>query len=164
MALILDGTTGASAVQVGAVTTAKLPAGSVLQVVNANSSTTTGTTSTSYQDTGLTATITPTSTTSKILVAFHQNGLTRDTTASTAMTIQLLRGASQISFVVDSTLYANASYGVGQTVSTSYLDSPATVSATTYKTQFKVANAFGGTVTCQSGSAMSTITLMEIAA
>ena len=135
-----------------------------MQVVNATYSTYTGTSSTAYSDTGLTATITPTSATSKILVTFHQNGLTRDTVASTGMSLQLLRGASQISFVVDSSLYANASYGVGQTISTSYLDSPATTSATTYKTQFKVANAFGGTVYCQLSGSTSTMTLMEIAA
>ena len=143
---------------------AALPTGTVLQVVNATYSTYTGTSSTSYSDTGLTATITPTSATSKILVAFHQNGLTRDTTASTGMSLQLLRGASQISFVADSSLYANASYGIGQTLSTSLLDAPATTSATTYKTQFKVGNAFGGTVYCQLSGSTSTITLMEIAA
>jgi hypothetical protein len=80
------------------------------------------------------------------------------------MSLQLLRGASQISFVADSSLYANASYGIGQTLSTSFLDAPATTSATTYKTQFKVGNAFGGTVYCQLSGSTSTMTLMEIAA
>ena len=46
--------------------------GKVLQVVNATYSTDTSTTSTSYVDTGLTATITPLFSTSKVLVLISQ--------------------------------------------------------------------------------------------
>jgi hypothetical protein len=63
----------------GSVTKAKMaasgawaPAGAVIQVVNAISTTQVSTTSTSYVDTGLTASITPTSASSKILVIVNQ--------------------------------------------------------------------------------------------
>ena len=46
--------------------------GKVLQVVYANTATSASSTSTTYADTGLTATITPTASTSKILVFFSQ--------------------------------------------------------------------------------------------
>ena len=46
-----------------------------------------------------------------------------------------------------------------------YLDSPATTSATTYKTQIAVANtASSGYMRAQGDSVVSTITLMEIGA
>ena len=47
-------------------------------------------------------------------------------------------------------------------MSTAYLDSPATTSATTYKTQYATFQA-GGTVYLQLAGETSTITLMEIA-
>ena len=65
MAVTIDGTTGVSAVQAGAVTTSDLPAGTVLQVVNATYATQVTIASTSFSATGLTASITPTSATSK---------------------------------------------------------------------------------------------------
>ena len=47
--------------------------------------------------------------------------------------------------------------------STTYLDSPSTTSATTYKVQFSSVNA-GGQVGFNNSNSTSTITLMEIAA
>ena len=58
---------------------ASLPTGSVLQVVNATYSTYTTTSSSTFADTGLTATITPTSATSKILVLLNVNGVAKET-------------------------------------------------------------------------------------
>jgi hypothetical protein len=136
--------------------------GVVLQVVNATYSTSVTSSTNTYVDTGLTATITPKFATSKILVEVHQNGVSKSTN-DTAANIQLLRGASVISYFSG---YAGqtgsaASSGVGS-VSISYLDSPATTSATTYKTQLSSVsnNAIAGV---QQVSATSTITLMEVA-
>ena len=53
-----------------AVTSAGLPSGTVLQVVNATYSIQTSTTSTTFVSTGLTATITPTSSSNKILCIY----------------------------------------------------------------------------------------------
>ena len=141
---------------------AALPTGSVLQVVQANYSTNTTNATSTYADTGLTASITPTSSSSKILVIVAHEGVLK-TASDTKINIKLLRGAT------DLTVLANA----GATNSTTtiligsatflYLDSPATTSNTTYKTQF---NSTSNTsyVAVQDSGVPSTITLMEIAA
>ena len=143
---------------------ASLPAGSVLQVVSANTTTQTSTSGTSYVDSTITGAITPTSATSKILIVVSVNGCEK-TNASTqnALHIQLLRGAVSISEFAHYLLYTNSALANCGACSINYLDSPATTSATTYKVQFRN-EAASGAVYVQSSSAMSTITLMEIAA
>ena len=137
-----------------------LPTGSVLQVVQGTYSTSTTTTSTSYVDTGLTASITPSSSNSKILVIISQNGL--DVTATNAgIGLNLVRGVTNLS---DFAVYANYSTtGIRMAWSFNYLDSPSTTSSTTYKTQFKKMGGTGSIVV-QDSSSVSAITLMEIAA
>ena len=141
--------------------------GKVLQVVNATYGTQTSNATTSYADTGLTATITPTSATSKILVLVSQNGLAKSNAAGLASaggTLQLLRGASVLSiFQVDYAYNGVSQHNSVGGASTSYYDSPATTSATTYKTQFK-AGAAASSVFVQESSSVSMITLMEIGA
>jgi len=137
-----------------------LPTGSVLQVVNATYSTTATNSTTTYADTGLSVAITPTSATSKILVLVTQAGLTADTVNSGTV-VQLLRAST--SLVVFASFYGFGTAGSVMGSSAGYLDSPATTSATTYKTQFK-RGAGSGTSYVQDNSSTSTITLMEIAA
>ncbi len=144
---------------------ANFGAGAVLQVVNAKTSVATATSSTSFSDTGLTATITPSSATSKILVLANQNGCYKDSPAAQGGELNLLRGSTFLShlggrFAGDSGSSFALSIGA---ISTAYLDSPATTSATTYKTQF-ASNNSGSSVYVQVYSTESTITLMEIAA
>ena len=141
---------------------ASLPTGSVLQVVNATYATQSSTSSASFVDTSLTATITPTSNTSKILVFVSQTGLYKAATDS-YIKLQLVRGATSIvgfEFELASTAAAGTN---AVATSTTYLDSPATTSATTYKTQIARAGAAGTIYWCLT-SATATITLMEIAA
>jgi hypothetical protein len=141
---------------------AALPTGSVLQVVNATYSSLASATTSTFVDTGLSATITPSSSSSKILILVSQNGVGHDA-ANTYMALRLLRSSTVIcnfekQFGYNSTA-ANNFYAA---TSTNYLDSPATTSAVTYKTQ--MSNSGIGTVYCQGfGSETSTITLMEIA-
>jgi hypothetical protein len=68
-------TTGvnASAISTGTIAAARLPAGSVLQVITATTTSLGTSTSTSYADTGLTATITPSSASNKIMVFVSQS-------------------------------------------------------------------------------------------
>jgi len=144
-----------------------LPAGvggKVLQVVNATTTTSTSSTSTSLVDTTLTATITPSSSSNKILVVINQNGISKNNTDSFAdMNLRLLRGSTIISSIATFSLFTATAIALnGQTLSTSYLDSPSTTSATTYKTQFSKPDGNSGTVKVQNSDAMSTITLMEI--
>jgi hypothetical protein len=137
----------------------------VLQVVSANFNTQAVNATTTYADTGLTATITPSATSSKILVLVNQAGVTKGgANATSGCDLKLLRGATDIS---------QFGYAVGYTNSTAdnytgnhpcmFLDSPATTSATTYKTQFKNQAAASG-VGVQVGSAQSNIVLLEISA
>jgi hypothetical protein len=142
---------------------AALPTGSVLQVVNATYATSTSSTTSTYADTGLTATITPSSSSSKILVIVSQNGC-RKQSNDTYIGIRLLRASTTIFTPITAASYtASAATNDIGSVSCEYLDSPATTSATTYKTQFNSGNNTA-TVFVQVGNDGSTMTLMEISA
>jgi hypothetical protein len=141
-----------------------LPTGSVLQVVNGSYSTNVSNNTSTYADTGLTATITPTSATSKILVLVNQSGVGKGPTdIGTGVNLKLLRGSTTlVTFALLASWNNTASYSLVGSATTSYLDSPATTSATIYKTQ--MASAATGSAYTQSQGDTSTITLMEIAA
>lgn len=144
--------------------------GKVLQVVQATSSTSTSVTSTTFTDTTLSASITPSATTSKILVLVSQNTQIYRSLANAFGKIRIMRDATS---VFDMTASNDRAFGWENTfnsynehwwtIAMNYLDSPSTTSATTYKTQGAV-NASGPTVVFQNSSAKSTITLMEIGA
>lgn len=155
MALILSGDTGPSFVQ-----SAALPVGSVLQVVNGSSTTGINTTSSSYVDTNLTATITPRSVTSKILVLISQSGISVGTSAS-GVNCRILRDSTQLIEFAMYYMYSTTGSPVG--ASANYLDSPATTSAITYKTQYKRGTG-SGNIYMNDNNATSTITLLEISA
>jgi len=143
------------------VTSNAMPTGSVLQVVQATYSTSFNTGSTSYVDTGLSASITPTSASSKILVLVNQGGfLRRTSTSEQCGYVNLVRGSTQVTeFVACKTVSGYVPYFNG----INYLDSPNTTSSTTYKTQTKVDTAAdSGLIYFQSGNLTSTIILMEI--
>jgi len=134
--------------------------GTVLQVVKAETTTEVGTTGTSYIDTGLTASITPSSTSSKILVTYSVQQFFAAATGFGLL--KLVRGTTDIQehayqgYAGSSTLMGVSTY--------QQLDTPSTTSSTTYKVQFKTN---GSNVICQyddaNGDSISTITLMEIA-
>jgi hypothetical protein len=150
----------------GVPSAAKLPAGSVLQVVNYSTvGTGVSTTSTSFVTTGYSVTITPTSSSSKILVLVNSNLYTPQNDGSL---FTIYRGGTN---VAGTGLYAlTGSYGSNSNlvlpVSMQYLDSPATTSATTYTVYYRTSSgtlyfgfASGGSV------AMGiNITALEIAA
>ena len=155
--LTLDSSTGKASFPSGAT----LPAGSVLQVVNGSTSTAVSTTSTAFSDSGLSATITPSSTSSKILVSANIPDAHNGATVS-LLFLNLVRDSTQlIEFVRHGDFCSGVSI-VTYGGSTSYLDSPGTTSATTYKVQFKV-HTNGGSQQLFLNSGTGTITLMEIA-
>lgn len=138
--------------------------GKVLQVVNATYSTQTTTTSVTFADTGLTATITPTSATSKVLVFVNQVGCSRYSGTNGALQLKLLRGATDLVTFEKYLGYNGGTIEINAgSASTTYLDSPATTSATTYKTQLATDLA-SYTLAVQANGGTSTITLMEIGA
>ena len=139
-------------------------AGNILQVVNATTSTLVTNNTSTYADTGLTASITPTSSSSKVLVLVSQNGLLKSVAnAASGVNIKLFRGATELA-LASAVGYTNTLLNLyPSSVSFCYLDNPGTTSATTYKTQFaNYTNA--AAVGVQDLSSKSTITLMEVAA
>lgn len=139
--------------------------GKVLQVVMGSTSTITANSTNTYADTTLTATITPSASTSKVLVLVSQNGCTAaDGNAGNAMALKLLRGSTDIALIGKDSMWTNTNLlKFGFSFSIDYLDSPATTSATTYKTQAR--NEVNASyIQTQSSSTLSTIILMEIGA
>jgi hypothetical protein len=144
--------------------------GKVLQVVSATTTTETSINTTSLTDTTITATITPTLATSKILVLVSFSASVNKLNVEVYTGGKLLRGATTISdfgsgnmlgITADApTIAFTRSKTQG---SITKLDDPATTSATTYKVQMRGADA-GAEITMQQGSSPSTITLLEIGA
>jgi hypothetical protein len=138
-------------------------AGQVLQVVYGSTTTTVSSSSSTFADTNLTATITPKFATSKILVLIsHPENYKNNTNLANALAFRLLRNGSEI-FLFNTDLgYTGTTVNFCFSTSLNYLDSPASTSALTYKTQFR--SQYNTTsVSVQLNSMPSTITLMEIA-
>jgi hypothetical protein len=140
--------------------------GKVLQVIMGTTSTNVSNSTITLANTLLTATITPSSTGSKILVLVSQNGVLKtDGNLANAVLLKLFRAATEIAKFGSYVGYTNtALYNTVSSVSTGYLDSPSTTSATTYKTQFANEVSATAAVQVQANSALSTIILMEIGA
>jgi hypothetical protein len=151
---------------------------SVVQVKSTTKTDTFTMSSSTFADvTGLSVSITPTSASNKVLVIVNVNG---QGTASTAgMYLRLLRGATSIAAGDASgtrtTVAAMIAAGIfiGNTISSTitFLDSPATTSATTYKIQIAsqagantmhINRAESDTDDPGRGRAASTITVMEV--
>lgn len=141
---------------------ATLATGKVLQVVQGSTATQVGNSTSTHADTGLTATITPSSASSRILVLVSQAGTGKINNTRVEMYIN--RGATQIIRFANYLAYTNSALQNIETVSTAYLDSPATTSATTYKTTFASADNIAEVWVQLAGAATSTIILMEIGA
>ena len=138
--------------------------GKVLQVVQGTYSTQVSSTVTTFIDTGLTATITPSSTSSKILVLVTQAGVYKtETGAGNDVNVKLLRGSTTLSTQTGGYTNTSTRLQLGP-FGFNYLDSPSTVSATTYKTQFASGVAAGNSTNVQANNNDSTIILLEIGA
>jgi len=145
--------------------------GKVLQVVQGSYSTSTTISTTTMTDTGLSLSITPTSATSKILILLNQQSLVERTSNEMGWAMQILRGATAI-FTPGSTnsggyIYANNATQVALAIPNAYtyLDSPATTSSTTYKTQARMqATGTGANYYAQYNNTTSILTLLEIGA
>jgi hypothetical protein len=150
------GAVTSTALASGVPTRAQMPVGSVLQVVSVNTLLSFSSTSSSYVSIGLTASITPTSATSKILVVTQNPTATES--SNMVFTTALYRNSGEV-FSFNAQYAASAGY-LATTAAFNYLDSPATTSSTTYTIYARVA---AGSGTISSGQP-AVITLMEIAA
>lgn len=136
------------------------------QVVTSTTTTTTNSTVSGYVDvTGLSVTITPTLSTSKILVfAMCQFTTTQGTTSYSVGQLQLVRGSTSLYSNIFGSYFSGGTppqYLVNyQTPNIHWLDSPATTSATTYKVQMN--NIFTISNLQANGSSNAQITAMEI--
>lgn len=154
--------------------------GKVLQVVSATYQTQVSGTTTTLFDTGLSATITPSATSSKILIMVNQMFYVENPSGVKDISWKwvLLRGSTKIisddsfttAFTESNAGISFSSTGAGQINRWYYpalhwLDSPSTTSATTYKTQ-TAAQGSAAYVSAQQGgrNPASTIILMEIGA
>jgi hypothetical protein len=140
--------------------------GKVLQVVNVVYSTSAANNTSTYADTGLTASITPTLASSKVLVIVNQSSLTKSTgNLESGVGLKLMRDSTDIiTFAISEGYTGTSGLNNFGSCATTYLDSPATTSSTTYKTQFKNTYYNGNGVSCQTNGGSSTITLLEIGA
>lgn len=167
------GTTGQVLTVAGGIPSWATPAGGgkVLQVVQGTTTTRVDIATTTFTDSNLTATITPTSATSKILILTAQQAVTYAATSTAGARVRLMRDSTAI-FNDASTGASFAVYGqsLGQAeisiyFNISYLDSPATTSAITYKTQGRIdASGASQDISFNKVSNTGSIILMEIGA
>ena len=152
----------------GAIPTSIMPAGSVIKTVTATHSTISTNETTTYTDTGLTATISI-SANSKVLVLVTQQVEIKQTTTKVRGDIRIMRGSTEV--------YANSTHqGImmeNQTTETKYLahyvslsclDTSPSTGSNTYKTQIRCHSAGNNArIRTSDNSIPATIVLMEIA-
>jgi hypothetical protein len=148
--------------------------GKVLQVVSATTATSTSINTSTFTDTTLTVNITPSLATSRILIMATQGWKATRSDSGLDLAFRLLRGATTVyaphstgniiseGFSFTGVTTINAYQGVE---AISYVDSPASTSALTYKTQGMLrTTSNSGTLTIQPDGFTSSIIVMEIGA
>ena len=156
----------------GSIANAKLsgPLGKIGQVVHGSTSTAVNVTTSTFTDTGLTASITPTSTSSKVLIIISQTLVTDRDSEYGRSRFRILRDGSGLANAEWNRLMWVEAGGVssvknGGLVATNYLDTPSSTSSLTYKTQGAAETTTNnGTARFQQNSESSFITLMEVLA
>lgn len=147
--------------------------GKVLQVVQGTYSTDVAIASTSMTDTGLSLAITPSSATSKVLVMVTQSIYLARVDEFNAFGINIVRGGTTVYNAGNGNLAqgyrtgkpADGNNAFRMYASLAYMDSPATTSATTYKTQAAVfSTSNSGSITAQGDNQTAVMILMEIGA
>jgi hypothetical protein len=167
-----DNTITTAMVQDNAITSSKLSAGAIVQVKQSVMDDDFSTSSSSFTDvTGLSVSITPTSSSSKVMVEFHIG--THDMASAGDFAYQIVRGTTAIGLGngdggTASTVGGTINADRGEGISMKFLDSPSTTSATTYKIQVRSPGSNTLHINTRDGNSnyhtISTITVMEILA
>jgi hypothetical protein len=145
-------------------TTVAAGGGKILQVVFASTTTETTNSTSTYADTNCTVSITPSSASSRVMLIVNHNGWNKSSAdIGNFIETQLLRGATQIMFVSNGNRTSDQTLDLTIYQTLMYVDSPATTSATTYKTQFRNGRN-GASVGINYGGSRSTIVALEIGA
>jgi hypothetical protein len=137
-------------------------AGKILQVVSAKKTSNFNTSSTSFVDVGLEATITPSATSSKIAVTLDTGGMTRNGVSNECPRIKILRagsdnyGGDNIFFTSDSLSYS------GVSTSFHYIDEPSSTSSLLYKVQMQTRLGNDCGFAAGSSAQFASLILMEI--
>ena len=167
-----DGIVDTDMIAAAAVTAPKRGAGAILQVVQNSFSTQTSLNSTSYIDTGLTATITPSATSSKVLILGYMkvsSSLFASPYKVYGYGFNIVRGSTEIKSGSGLQYYqaiadSDISYSVfNRPHNFSFLDSPNTTSSTTYKIQAKEED-INASLQINNSSETSEMILIEVAA
>jgi hypothetical protein len=173
MATLISGSTGVDKIQDGTIVNADIasgaaiagsklvmPAGSVLQVVIAEDTSAFGLSSNTYTDTSLSAAITPSSTSSKVMAMWSVHA--RTTSAASGFGTRLVRGSTNVwTSANDYQQYFAVAAENHTATHQVYIDSPSTTSATTYKVQIASHNSVA--IQVNSNGAQTQLVLMEIA-
>ena len=135
----------------------------VLQLKQMTYNTQTTVNTSTWTDTGLTDTITPSATSSKILVVANVNGTIKGAEdAQNALMLKIVRGSTDV-YNAGEVNYTNSAVLLLNSATLIYLDSPSTTSSTTYKVAARnVRN--GSTVGYCWQAVNSSLTLLEISA
>lgn len=137
--------------------------GNIVQVKTGTYATEISLGTTTWTDTGLSVSITPTSAIDKVLVVANNAGVERDG-AVTGCNLRLMRDTTVLALFGSALAYGGGG-DINQHIVGSptihYLDSPATTIAVTYKTQFQN-NVGSGTVYVQFSNTVASIVVAEI--
>jgi hypothetical protein len=136
--------------------------GRILQVQQATFGTQSSTSSTTYSDTGLTVTITPTAASSTIMVLFFLP-IAKQGNVNSKLNWKLLRASTTLSNTQVNYLRNDTASLFQSSLSYSYYDSPATTSATIYKVQYATNSSGNGVEIC-TDNAQAIIQVLEIGA
>ena len=153
--------------QLSGMTSASVPSGSVVQVVyksnEGNTNTYFASTSATYATIpNLSTTITPTSTSSKVILHFHAAGFFRG--SATNLQLRLLRGSTVV-WEADRFMYTESGGTWGNAnITNSFVDVPSTTSEITYSLQCRVAGGTNGgfVIGDYVSSAAATMTSMQL--
>ena len=147
--------------QLSGMTSASMASGSVLQVVEGSSTAVFASTSQSWSDIGLSVSITPTSTSSKIKVEYSLQNIYL-AAANNGASFRIVRDSTPLFTPADNYMLYTAAANVYTSFSDVDIDSPATTSAVTYKVQMAVYNTNGNITISELGRFQKTIIVTEI--